>query len=183
MIWYQLKVHPEGLNKCNANLIANYAEFKTNDANGQLKTRCEAGFPVKGSKTYSLYSSRLGVEVLNCLLIEIVKPTNMLNMMQAMNSKYKRSNNISASNSNRVRAKEKTITNTRDLFRDSSTKLYVSAFTAWKISLFTKGSFHKGASTKELHWFTEDWSTQLLLSVLYIRGSTKLVRFTSSWWS
>jgi len=35
-----------------------------NDANGQVKTRSEAKFSVKGSKTSQLYSSRLGVEVL-----------------------------------------------------------------------------------------------------------------------
>ena len=38
-----------------------------NDANGQLKSRSETGFPMKDSKT-SLYFSIQGVEVLNCLL-------------------------------------------------------------------------------------------------------------------
>ena len=66
-----MKVHLEGVNRCNANLMANYAEFKMNDANDQLKTRSEARFSVKGSKTSPLYSSRLEVEVLNCLLVEI----------------------------------------------------------------------------------------------------------------
>ena len=42
-----------------------------NDANGQLKIRSEAGFPVKGSRTSLLYSSKLEVEVLNCFLIEM----------------------------------------------------------------------------------------------------------------
>jgi len=50
--------------------------------------------------------------------------------MQAMNRKYKRINNTSASSSDRVRAREEAITNTRDLFRDSSIKLYVLVFTA-----------------------------------------------------
>ena len=42
-----------------------------NDTNSQLKTRSEAGFSVKGFRTSPLYSSTLGVEVLNCLLIEM----------------------------------------------------------------------------------------------------------------
>jgi len=67
-----------------------------------------------------------------------------MNMMQVMNSKCKRSYSTSASNSNKVRAKENAIANIRDLFRDSSTKLYVPAFTAWRISLFIKD-----LSTKE----------------------------------
>ena len=51
--------------------MANYAKFKMNDANGQLKIRSEAGFSVKGSRTSFLYSSKLGVEVLKCLLVEM----------------------------------------------------------------------------------------------------------------
>jgi len=66
-----VKVHPEGINRCNANLMANYMEFKMNDANGQLKTRSEVVFPVKGSRTSTLYSFRLGVKVLNCLFVEM----------------------------------------------------------------------------------------------------------------
>ena len=42
-----------------------------NNPNGQLKTRSEAEFPMKGSKTSPLYSSRFGVELLNCLLVEM----------------------------------------------------------------------------------------------------------------
>jgi len=38
-----------------------------NDANGQLKSRSEARFPMKDSRT-SLYSSRQWVDMLNCLL-------------------------------------------------------------------------------------------------------------------
>ena len=45
--------------------------LKMNNANGQLKIRSEAGFPVKGFKTFPLYSFRLGVDVLNCLLIKM----------------------------------------------------------------------------------------------------------------
>jgi len=41
-----------------------------NDANGQLKTS-EARFPVKGFRTCLLYSSRLRVDVLNCLFVEM----------------------------------------------------------------------------------------------------------------
>ena len=51
--------------------MANNVEFKMNDANDQLKTRSEIGFLMKGSRTSSLYFSRLGVEVLNCLLVEM----------------------------------------------------------------------------------------------------------------
>ena len=39
-----------------------------NDANNQFKSRSEARFPMKGSRTSSLYSSRQWVEVHNCLL-------------------------------------------------------------------------------------------------------------------
>jgi len=35
-----------------------------------VNSKQEAGFPMKGTKT-SLYSSRLGVKVLNCLLVEM----------------------------------------------------------------------------------------------------------------
>jgi len=52
-----------------------------------------------------------------------------MNMMQAMNSKYKRRKNTSARNINRARGREKVIANTRDLIRGSWTKLYVPAFT------------------------------------------------------
>ena len=51
--------------------MANYAEFKMNDINGELKIRSEARFPMKGSRTSPLYSSRLGIEVFDCLLIEM----------------------------------------------------------------------------------------------------------------
>ena len=64
-------------------------------------------------------------------------------MIQEMNSKYNETKNTnasnrdtqntSASNKDSVRAREKAIANTRDLFRDSSIKLYVPAFTAWRI--------------------------------------------------
>ena len=39
-----------------------------NNENCQLKTRSEVGFPIKSSRTSTLNSSRLRVEVLNCLL-------------------------------------------------------------------------------------------------------------------
>ena len=39
-----------------------------NNVNGQLKSRSEAGFSMKGARTFPLYSSRQWVEVLNCLL-------------------------------------------------------------------------------------------------------------------
>ena len=56
---------------CNTNLMANYAEFKMNDAKGQLKIRSNARFFVKGFRTSPLYSFRLGVEMLYCLFIEM----------------------------------------------------------------------------------------------------------------
>ena len=57
-------------------------------------------------------------------------------------SKWNKNKDISASK-NRVKEREKTIANTRDLFRCSSTKLYVPDFTAWRISLSTKDLFTK----------------------------------------
>ena len=51
--------------------MANNTEFKRNDANGQLKIRSKAGFPVKGSRISPLYFSILGVAVLNCLFVEM----------------------------------------------------------------------------------------------------------------
>ena len=51
--------------------MTNNAKFKMKDANGQLKTRSEVGFPMKNFKTSSLYFSRLGVDVLNCFLVEM----------------------------------------------------------------------------------------------------------------
>ena len=45
--------------------------IKNKKYNGQLKIRSEAGFPLKGSRTSPLYSSKLGVEVLICLLVEM----------------------------------------------------------------------------------------------------------------
>ena len=58
----RLKVHLKGVNRCNANLMVNNAKNETinkmNDANGQLKSRSEAGFPMKGSRFSSLYFSR-----------------------------------------------------------------------------------------------------------------------------
>jgi len=59
------------MNRCNTNLMANNVELKMNDANDQLKIRSEIGFLMKGSRTSSLYFCRLGVEVLNCLLVEM----------------------------------------------------------------------------------------------------------------
>jgi len=39
-----------------------------NNEHGQLKSRSEVGFPIKGSRVSPLYSSSLRVEVLNSLL-------------------------------------------------------------------------------------------------------------------
>ena len=51
-----------------------------NDTNGQLKSRSEARFSIKGSRTSLLYSSKQWVEVLNCLLdLESEKLTSMSN--------------------------------------------------------------------------------------------------------
>ena len=46
-------------------------QLKMNNANSELKTRSKAEFLVKDSRTSPLYFSRLGVEVLNFLLVEI----------------------------------------------------------------------------------------------------------------
>jgi len=51
-------------------------------------------------------------------------------MMQEMNSKYNKTKNVSVSNRDRVRAREKSNANTSDLFQALSTKIYVSVFTA-----------------------------------------------------
>ena len=66
------------MRKCN--------NYKMNDANGQLKSRSEAGFPMKGSRTSPLYFSRQWVEVLNCLL-DWESKKQQVKMMLAMNSK------------------------------------------------------------------------------------------------
>ena len=57
------------MSRCNINLMANNAEFKMNYTNCQLKTRSEARFSMKSSRTSPLYSSKLGVVMLNCLLV------------------------------------------------------------------------------------------------------------------
>ena len=44
-----------------------------NDANNQLKSRSEAGFPIKGSRISPLYYSTVGVEMLNYLLVEMIE--------------------------------------------------------------------------------------------------------------
>jgi len=64
--------------------------------------------------------------------------------MQEMNNKCNESKNTSEINKDRVRVREKEITNTRDLFWGSSAKLHVPTFTPWKIST------HKETFTKEL---------------------------------
>ena len=76
-----------------------------NDANGQLKLRSEVGFPVKGSRTFSLYSSRQWVEVRNCLL-DLESENRQEWMMLDMNSKWNKCKNTSAINLNRVRVRE-----------------------------------------------------------------------------
>jgi len=114
-----------------------------NNTNGQLKSRSEFELPMKGSRNSPLYSYRQWVEVLNCLL-DLESENRQVWMMLDMNSKWNKRKNTSASNWNGERAREKAIANSRDLFRGSSTKLYVSAFTAWRISLSTKD-----LSTKE----------------------------------
>ena len=113
-----------------------------NDANGQLKSRSKTGFPMKGSMTSPIYFSRQWVEVLNCLL-DLESENRQKWMMLDMNSKWNKCKNISSSNWNRVRVREKAIANIKDLFRSSSTKLYVGAFTTWRISLSTKNLFTK----------------------------------------
>ena len=121
-----------------------------NDTNDQLKSRSEDGFPMKGSRTSPLDFSRQWVEMLNCLLD--LKSKNWQEwMMLDMNSKWNKRKNTSASNWNGERAREKAIANSRDLFRDSSTKLYILAFIAWRISLSTKDLFTKDPPRRTLH--------------------------------
>ena len=57
-----------------------------NDANGQLKSRNEVGFPIKGSRTSSLYFSRQWVEVLNYLL-DLESENRQVLMMLDMKNK------------------------------------------------------------------------------------------------
>ena len=66
-------------------------------------------------------------------------------MMQVMNSKCQRRKNTSASNSNRVRVRENNRKH-KEFVQGLSTKIYVPAFTAWRIS-----TIHKGTFTKEQH--------------------------------
>jgi len=87
--------------------------------------------------------------------------------MQEMNSKYNKTKNVSVSNRDRVRAREKSNANTSDLFQALSTKIYVSVFTAWRISLSTKNfpqrNFHKelyGLHKTEVHNSNTKSSTQ-----------------------
>jgi len=47
-----------GVNRCNANQNAEMQQLIMNSANGQFKSRSEARFSIKGSKTSPLYSSR-----------------------------------------------------------------------------------------------------------------------------
>ena len=61
-----------------------------NDANGHLKSRSEAEFPMKGSKTSLLYSSRQWVEVLNCI-IDLDSENRQVWMTLDMNSKWNKS--------------------------------------------------------------------------------------------
>jgi len=92
-----------------------------------------------------------------------------------MNSKRNKIKNTSASNRDRVRVKEKAIANIKNLFWGSSTKLYVLAFTAWRIFIIRKETF-----TKELQGLYKTWSTQLQPSILSTWGSIKPLRLTSS---
>ena len=134
----------------------------------KLKSRSEAGFPMKGSRNSSLYSSRQWVEVLNCLL-DLKSENRQVWMMLEMNNKWNKSKNTSASNWNRVRAREKAIANTRDLFRGSSTKLYVPAFTAWRISLPTKDLSIKEPPQRNYKIYTSPKYTTPTLNHLHKR--------------
>ena len=127
------------------------ATIKENNANDQLKLRSEAGFPIKGSRTSPLYSSRLRVEVLNYLLDWKRKIDKYEWYKQCIARTMKGKKNTSISNRDRVRVREKAIANTRNLFRGSSNSLYIITFTARRI--FT---IHLRSSTKELQWFIQD---------------------------
>ena len=72
-----------------------------NDANSQLKSRSEAGFPMKGSRFSPLYFSRQWVEVLNYLL-DLESEKRQVWMMLDMNRKWKWMKNTSVSNASRV---------------------------------------------------------------------------------
>ena len=67
--------------------MINNAKLKTVTLNDErwFKTRSEAKFPVKGSRTSPLYSSRLGVKVLNCLPFEMSETTSMNEKCNAIN--------------------------------------------------------------------------------------------------
>jgi len=151
-----------------------------NNANSQLKLRSEAGFPMKSFITSPLYSSEQWVEVLNCLL-DLESEKWQVRMMLDMNSKRKWIKNTSVSNTSRVKQERKTITNTNNLFRGSSTSSTSPPSPReefhYPLRIFSQRSLHK-----EMIRSTQDWSTQLQLSILYTIGNTKSMRFTSSWW-
>ena len=137
-----------------------------NNTNNQLKSRTEARFLIKGSKTSPPYFSTLRVELSIAFLIVREKPTSI--KMQAMYNKCNERKNTSVSNRGRVRVREKAITNIRNLFRGSSSSLYVPAFTAWRIS-----TIHLASSTKELQRSTQDPENTTPTFNLNKRDSTK----------
>jgi len=94
-------------------------------------------------------------------------------MMLDMNSKRNKSKNTSASNWNRVRVREKAVVNTRELFRGSSIKLYVPAFTAWRILLSTKDLFTKKPSQRYYKVYTRSEYTTLTLNPLHKRSQSQ----------
>ena len=107
-LWYQLKVHLEG--GWTVEMLIKYKNtiIKMNNQMVNSKTRSEAGFPIKGSRASPLNSSRLRVEVHNCLL-PWIRQTNKYEWCKqyvASRVKCNESNNTSVSNIERVKWKK-----------------------------------------------------------------------------
>jgi len=103
-----LKVHLEG--GWTVEMLIKYKNtiIKMNNQMVNSKTRSEARFPIKGSRVSPLNSSRLRVEVHNCLL-PWIRQTNKYEWCKqyvASRVKCNESNNTSVSNIERVKWKK-----------------------------------------------------------------------------
>jgi len=128
-----------------------------NNKNGQLKTRSEAKFPMKGSRTSSLNSFRLRVEM-HTFLLSLRRKTDKYEWCKQYRTsriKIKERNKISISNRVWARVRE-TITSTKNLFWSSSNSPYVPAFTAWSIFTVHLGFLRRSHNNNGLH---KTWST------------------------
>ena len=129
---------------------------KINNAKCQLKSRSEAGFPMKGFRTSHLYSSRHWVEMLNCLL-DLESKNRQEWIMLEMNSKW---NNTSVSNWNRIRAREREQSQTQEICfevwvsNSTSPPLLCEGF-HYPLKIFSQKSLHKGITRSR-----QDRSTQ-----------------------